>query len=61
MRFEKCFKSYSNDQWHYIKNKQYLTWQTYFNVKSEYYWWSDINYTKKPITQKIKSNQYWIF
>jgi hypothetical protein len=26
MRFEKSFKSYSNDQWHYVENKYDLTW-----------------------------------
>jgi hypothetical protein len=56
MRFEKTFKSCSNNQWLWSLEK------ILFNIidtlhaiisKSEYYWWSNNNYTKKLVIERL--------
>jgi hypothetical protein len=55
MRFEKNFKSYSNNQWLWYSE------QTWFDIvdtlhaimsKSKHCWWRDNNYTKKLVTDQ---------
>jgi hypothetical protein len=40
---------------YYLENKHDLTQQTYsmLNVKSKHYWWKDINYIEKPVTEML--------
>jgi len=45
MRFEKSFKSYSNNQW--------LLCREYIWYKIKHYWWNDINYTKKLVIERL--------
>jgi len=56
MKFEKGSKSYSNDQWLLCKE------ETWFNItdllhalmlNQNIFRWNDINYTKKPVTERL--------
>ena len=61
MRFEKSFKSYSNNQWLRYWEQTWFDRVDAFHAiisKLKYCWWRDNNYNEKLITERLSQTIY---